>query len=698
MELFELVLLLLGSVLLSTVFDRILPRLSLPLVQIAIGMVVALVWSENVDLQLDPELFLVMFVAPLLFNESRRSDRSALWDNKISIISLAVGLVLLTMLVVGFVLNWIEPSIPLAAAFALGAALGPTDAVAVTALAKQINMNKRQRALLSGEALINDASGVVGFQFAIAAATTGAFSLLDAGVEFCVLFFGGIVVGLVLGLIATVVLRALRSQGLESTTVHVVVEIFMPFFTFLVAETLNTSGVLAVVTAGLLMTFFPGRHSTTTTRIRIVSSSVWGVLIFIINGIVFVLLGMQLVSIVSPTWNNGGAGMNRGLLIVCVVLLTVVVMGVRFIWILCLDRLGKDEETGKRNKFSWSLARSALATTLSGPKGAVTLSIAFTFPYFLTTAVAFPHRDDLIFLASGVIVLTLLMANYLVPLLVPDKEEEEDLEAEREADIDILTNVRTELIENRTSSNDRAIRTVARFYDERIMRLMQNDVPAEVLLPLRQELLEVQRDCIYKTADEGEVSDEVCDSYDESIDRMEKTLGGRRGERHAKRYMRRRTTMRLRRAVRNLLGLGEKLDSEQAADRYKLMLMVERTVIRYLLDKQQNTDPESEEGIAIEFLLNEHRISLSTLDTHTQENEQVGTLEAQGVNLRDLTGMQRLSPDDQLHTRIVELEAEGFRLELEEIRDMLEEERITPAHAKELREEVYLLQMGLGES
>ena len=109
--------------------------------------------------------------------------------------SLAIGLVIVTVLVVGFVLNWIEPSIPLAAAFALGAALGPTDAVAVTALGKDIRLTGRQKSLLSGEALINDASGVVSFQFAIAAAVTGAFSLVDAAQSFAISFFGGIAIG-----------------------------------------------------------------------------------------------------------------------------------------------------------------------------------------------------------------------------------------------------------------------------------------------------------------------------------------------------------------------------------------------------------------------------------------------------------------------------------------------------------------------
>ena len=175
METFELILFLLTAVIASSILDKFLPPLSLPLVQIAVGAVVALVVPAVHDVSISSELFLVLFIAPLLFNEARETNPRDLWENKGSILSLAVGLVLLTVLVVGFVLNWFVPSIPLAAAFACAAALAPTDAAAVGALASSVSLKRRQWTLLSGESLINDASGVVAFQFASAAALTGAF-------------------------------------------------------------------------------------------------------------------------------------------------------------------------------------------------------------------------------------------------------------------------------------------------------------------------------------------------------------------------------------------------------------------------------------------------------------------------------------------------------------------------------------------
>ena len=222
------------------------------------------------------------------------------------ILSLAVGLVVATILRPWeFRLNFLQPSIPLAAAFALGAALGPTDAVAVASLSQRASLNKRQEVLLPGESLINDASGVVSFQFAIAALTTGAFSLLDATTSFVVSFFGGIGLGLVCAaILAFFSSPRVRDFGLEDTTFHVLLEVLTPFFVFLIAEEVHVSGILAVVAAGLSYSFFNRSIGPNIARMKIVSTSVWKVLAFILNGIVFVLLGVQLPYAMSDMWEE----------------------------------------------------------------------------------------------------------------------------------------------------------------------------------------------------------------------------------------------------------------------------------------------------------------------------------------------------------------------------------------------------------
>ncbi|MDR0514126.1 MAG: sodium:proton antiporter, partial [Coriobacteriaceae bacterium] len=337
MEAFELILLLLAAVILSSVIDQMVPKVSSPLIQIALGLLIALFSLSPVKIVVDPEFFLILFIAPLLFYEAKKANKVSLWKNKKPVVSLAVGLVVATVLIVGFYVNWLIPSIPLAAAFALGAALGPTDAVAVSALSKETSLSPRQKSLLAGESLINDASGIVSFQFAIAAVITGTFSLIDASVSFFVSFFGGIIVGLVIAWVANFALRKARARGLESTTFHVLFELFMPFIVYLAAHFVGVSGILAVVAAGLVMGVSPRGITPSISRLNIVSDSAWQVLSFTLNGVVFVLLGAQLPTAMADTWES--IQTDNLLLIGEVLFITFMLLVTRFVWILVMERL-----------------------------------------------------------------------------------------------------------------------------------------------------------------------------------------------------------------------------------------------------------------------------------------------------------------------------------------------------------------------
>ena len=179
MDTFTLILCVLAAVVLSSFLSRFLPKISTPLVQIALG-VLATYLPFFPDTELDPELFMVLFIAPLLYLEAHEIDKSALFKSLKISLSLATGLAIATMVAVGFTVHTFWPAIPLAAAFALGAALGPTDAVAVSSLGKEAALTQRQLSVLKGESLFNDASGIVGFQFSILAAVTVVYFTLDA--------------------------------------------------------------------------------------------------------------------------------------------------------------------------------------------------------------------------------------------------------------------------------------------------------------------------------------------------------------------------------------------------------------------------------------------------------------------------------------------------------------------------------------
>ena len=699
MEMLEFVLLLLAAVLVSAVLDQVTPRVSLPLVQIAIGAIVILLVGTPVDVAIDPELFLVLFIAPLLFDESRHASKRGLWDNKGSIVSLAIGLVIVTVLVVGFVLNWIEPSIPLAAAFALGAALGPTDAVAVTALGKDIRLTGRQKSLLSGEALINDASGVVSFQFAIAAAVTGAFSLVDAAQSFAISFFGGIAIGLIAGFLALLAMKAIRGYGYESITVHVVFEVFTPFIVFLAAEHFGTSGILAVVAAGLLITLLPQKPTPVAARLKIASNSVWETLVFVINGVVFVMLGMQLPKAIMPSWRSDE--MSSLLLCGLVLLVTALVVGVRFIWVLVMERCDSSAKrrTGKQ------LVRDALVTTLSGPKGAVTLSIIMTIPFTLSTGEAFPQRDTLIFLASGVILCTLLLANFVVPVLAPkedspDETEEQDVNA---VTIDILKRVIRQLREQKTPQNESSTQIVIRQYSERIKRLRRQNTSAPRLVELRAGALAAQTRMVEARMQSGDLTREEGSRELERLNSARRLLMRAHTRREKLGEVWSRVKVGVMHACRNLDRMVRHVvDDELQLERNRqLRIELEECALNYYLGRMDDADLEVADGAGV--LAAECRSTLSFLRAANEPAVLARANVAGSVIGVDAGGMRGAlqSMDTQkiqvIKARVTDVEAEALRLELEEIQAMRDEGRLTRDAARELREEVYLLQMATGE-
>ena len=334
METFEFVLIVLTCVAASSVIDKFV-NVSIPVIQVVIGLLVALVLPSVQEVHLESELFMLLFIAPLLFNETRETNIRALLLNLNSILSLAIALVVVSVLSVGYALHLMVPSIPLAAAFALASALGPTDAATVTALKSNIHLTHRQQTLLSGESLINDASGVVAFQFSVAAAVTGAFSLVDAAGSFTVLFVGGVAMGIVTGFAFSAINAMLGRLGYEDTVANVLYEVLTPFLVYLLAETFHVSGVLAVVAAGLVIAL-PRRQSNNAlfARQKLVSDSTWKVISFLINGTIFVFLGMQLPLAVLPGTNGG---LNILQILGIVIAITLFMHGVRFAWLYALE-------------------------------------------------------------------------------------------------------------------------------------------------------------------------------------------------------------------------------------------------------------------------------------------------------------------------------------------------------------------------
>ncbi|MBC5583375.1 sodium:proton antiporter [Eggerthella sp. NSJ-70] len=669
MEALMLALLLLAAVLVSSVIDQLVPKISSPLIQILLGLGIALLASSQIKIELDDKLFLVLFIAPLLYDEAKNIDKASLWRNRRPVLSLAIGLVVATALVVSFAVNWLVPSIGLFAAFALGAALGPTDAVAVASLSKETNISSRSKSILEGESLINDASGIVSFQFAIAAAVTGTFSLVDATADFLFSFFGGILMGIAMSYLGNFLVRKVRSWGLENTTFHVLFEVFTPFIVYLVANALHTSGILAVVAAGLVNVISPRIIGPSISRMNIVSTSVWRVLSFTLNGVVFVLLGTQLPLAFLGTWESTAIANDK--LIAYVLGLALLIIAVRFVWILLMEwaHNRKDPDTGS---FGLENVRSAAVMTLGGPKGTITLAVAFTIPYTV------PQRDLMIFMACGVIVVTLLLATFVVPLLAPKKPPtDEDLRCdETEVSIEILRTVIEDLAARQTTENRAATQMVIRSYNDRIARIKsRNDIEDKPNTALRLQAVAWEQELVLKLIDDEEIYPIIGYQYLSRLARIENMLQHHRGRWSVQNFM-----LRLRAIVRSgwhriVAGLpGINVTERVQAVRDLQMLCAEHVVERL---QQKLASPES----------NEPTEDVSTL-----------LLEYQ----RSITALRSANPSitalANTASKAVDIERHGLRLELEQIQARYEDGELCRASYKRLRENVYLMQVDLEDN
>lgn len=453
MELFIAVLVLLVLIGLSNILNRFVPFIPVPLIQIALGFVVAML-PAGVHLPLNPELFFVLFIAPLLYNDGKRTPRNELWNLRAPILLLALGLVFVTVLVGGYAIHWLIPTIPLPAAFALAAILSPTDAVAVGAMAGRVHLPKSIHRLLEGEALMNDASGLVAFKFAIAATVTGVFSLAEASVSFLIIAIGGLLAGAILSFLLIRLGVWIRRLGMEDVTIHMLLQILTPFVIYLVSEEIGVSGILAVVAGGIIHAIERDRTESVQIKMQVVSMSTWSVILYILNGLVFVILGVQIPDVLNTIFAN--ASFNNGQVLGYVGLITLLLLALRFIWIYVFwrgNRWYRPKSAIGRPNF-----KSMMLISLSGVRGAVTLAGAFSIPYVLEDGSPFPERDLIIFLAAGVILLTLIAASALLPVLAKNDEKITDgkpFTTERKAQ-DIMLNAAVRAVKSEMNEENKA--------------------------------------------------------------------------------------------------------------------------------------------------------------------------------------------------------------------------------------------------
>ncbi len=408
----------LAAVLASGSVARLLPwAVPLPLIQIALGIGIA--GFPDHGIRLDPELFFLLFLPPLLFLDGWRIPKDALRRDVLGIFQLSVGLVVVTIVGMGFLIHWMIPSMPLAIAFALAAIVSPTDAVAVEGITRHLSVSRRVLTILEGEALFNDASGLVAFRFAVAAAVTGAFSLPTAALSFVWVALGGLGVGF--GLASVVVSLRVRFTARfgEDPGAAILVSLLIPFAAYLLAERIGASGILAAVAGGVVMSRaeLSGKSSAATRTQR---HAVWNMLQLTLNGVIFVLLGEQFPRIFEGASRVAAeSGDPRSWLLVCYALAICAMLYVfRFACIYLSILTSRVVRRSVPAEASRASLRTIAVLTLAGVRGAVTLAGVVTLPLATASGAALPARDMAIFLAAAVIVLSLLIASVGLPRLL----------------------------------------------------------------------------------------------------------------------------------------------------------------------------------------------------------------------------------------------------------------------------------------
>ncbi|MDQ2872859.1 MAG: Na+/H+ antiporter [Candidatus Eremiobacteraeota bacterium] len=399
---------LLGAIIVLSVLARRF-RVPYPVVFVIAGALIAFV-PHLPDVKLQPDLVFLIVLPPLLFGGGWQTDWYEFRRNVRPIGILAIGLVIVSTLIIGSIAHALMTGITWAAAFALGAIVAPPDAVAAEAVLERLAVPRRVAAILGGESLVNDASALVVYRFAIVAAVSGSFSLAHAFGSFILVSVGGIAIGLAVALALEAAERFLVGiEAADSLLVNVVI-LLAPYAAYLPAEAAHVSGVLAVVTAGMYL----GRKSAriADSETRLIGSAVWQMLTLVLNGAVFLAIGLQLRGLI------GGLSGSRTHIAADAVAICAAVIVIRLVWVFAATYSVPLLARHSRERVPLPSWRSTLIVAWSGMRGIVSLAAALALPYAVAGGAAFPGRSEIIFITFCVIFATLVLQGFTLGPLI----------------------------------------------------------------------------------------------------------------------------------------------------------------------------------------------------------------------------------------------------------------------------------------
>ena len=658
MDLLFYLLIFLLVLIVSSTTNKLFPFMPMPLIQILLGIVIGLFLPNN-QYHLDTELFLALVIGPLLFREAQESDITSILKHWRIVLYLIFPVIFISTLSIGGLIHVLWVSLPLAACVAVGAALGPTDLVAFASLSQRFSFPKRVSNILKGEGLLNDASGLVAFRMALIAWTTGTFSLTQAGTSLAISIVGGFAVGLITALINRFLHTFLLSVRATDIASELLLELSLPLLTFFIAEEIHVSGIIAVVVAGILKASRFKKINLLEAQVDTVTETVWQTVTFMLNGSVFVILGMELEMIAEPILKS--AFYNKVLLLLSVFLLTFLLFAIRFVmiygfYVFRIKRLQKS-----LHKYM----KDMLLLTFSGVKGTVSIATILLIPTDLEQ-----EYPLLLFLVAGVTLLSFLTGLVVLPHL----SEEQKTSTDQLMHIAILNAVAVELEKDLDKTKNKVpLYAAIDNYHGRIENLilsLENKEIQEDWEALKLLILSIESDSLKQAYEEGKIGERGYRVYQRYLKNMEKGINRNIASRITYYFL---VSLRIIRfIIHEILTFGKTFRSWKDKDKSILQAIdYDQIADLYLA----NTE------IIIESLENLKGIYKSTLISFMQESRlrETGNITSGAFVERVINKIKPNNIDEMLR---------GYYLERKCIFEFEEQKLISAQYAKKLRQNV----------
>jgi len=495
-------------------------KVAYPIVLVIGGLLVSLVPGLP-EITIDPEMIFVVFLPPLLFEAAWYTSWKELWKWRRVVGSFAFLIVIVTSFVVAVVSSQLIPGFTLALGFLLGGIISPPDAVSATSVLKYVKIPKRLSSIIEGESLLNDASSLIIFRFALITVTTGRFVFRDAALNFFVVIFLGILVGILIGYIFYMIHRWTPT----TTNIDIVLTLTAPYVMYIVAEHFKASGVLAVVSGGLFLS--TRNYLFLSHRSRLSGSNVWSTLGFVLNGLVFMLIGLELPYITKNLESEGIAtAIWYGVLITALLMVTRIICTMTAsVFTVFISRYISTADSNP----GW---KGPLIFGWAGMRGVVSLAAALSIPVYSSHGVPFPHRNLILFITFVVILLTLVVQGLTLPVLIkwvnmedPDKKQPlaKNEEIIRKKIADKSLKYLEEKYSDRLKSNSSLQQLLVKIANDQSSDedgIREKDFFADVYL----DLLEQQRTWLAGIDKASDVDDEIIRRHQAIIDLEEEKM------------------------------------------------------------------------------------------------------------------------------------------------------------------------------